>query len=100
MLEEILLKKAKGYKVTETVQEYAIDEDGNKRLLKEKVAKKNIPPDLSALKAYMEIADDELNGMSDEELEMEKKRLINSLEKGEDNGKEYKGTDRRDKKGL
>lgn len=83
---DVLYKKAKGYDVEETTQEYVVDEEGNKRLVKEKTAVKHVPPDLSALKAYMELRDTELSRMSDEELRKEKNRLIKSL-KSEKGGK-------------
>lgn len=81
---DVLYKKAKGYDVEETTQEYVVDEEGNKRLVKEKTSTKHVPPDLSALKAYMELRDTELSRMSNEELEKEKIKLIKLLktEKG------------------
>ena len=76
---DVLYKKAKGYDVEEINREYVVDDDGNKRLVKEKTAVKHIPPDLSALKAYMELKDSELAKMSNEELAAEKKRLLKEL---------------------
>lgn len=77
---DVLYKKAKGYDVEETTQEYVVDEEGVKRLVKEKTSTKHVPPDLSALKAYMEMRDTELSRMSNEELEKEKNRLIALLQ--------------------
>ncbi len=51
---ETLYKKAKGYDVEEVVYEYSVDENGNRQLAKEKHSVKHVPPDLSAIKAYME----------------------------------------------
>lgn len=45
--------------VEEVTEEYAFDEDGNERLLKRKVQSKYIPPDLSAIKAWVEELDKE-----------------------------------------
>ena len=73
---DVLYKKARGYDVEETTREYVVDEEGVKRLVKEKTSVKHVPPDLSALKAYMDIKDTELSKMSTEELENEKERLI------------------------
>ena len=73
---DVLYKKARGYDVEEITREYVVDEEGEKRLVKEKTSIKHVPPDLSALKAYMDIKDAELSKMSTEELEKEKKRLI------------------------
>ena len=79
-LKETLLKKATGFTVTETVTEYVTDEDGNRRIQKEKEQSKYIPPDLSAIKAYREMEGaDKYQSMSDEELEREKQRLLASL---------------------
>lgn len=76
---DVLLKKAKGYEAIETVQEFAFDEEGNKRLLKEKVSTKSVPPDISAIKTYMELTDSEIYSMSNNELVAEKERLIKTL---------------------
>lgn len=78
---DVLYKKARGYDVEEINREYVVDEDGNKKLVKEKTTVKHVPPDLSALKAYMEIKDTELARMSDEDLKKEKERLIGELKK-------------------
>ncbi len=78
---DVLYKKARGYDVEEINREYVIGEDGNKKLVKEKTTVKHVPPDLSALKAYMELKDTELSKMSNEELIKEKERLIGELKK-------------------
>ncbi len=83
-LKDALLKKALGYDCTETVTEYVSDEDGVK-LSKKKVTKKNVPPDITALKMLLTENDKDLSEMSDEELQKEKARLIKLLaEKGEE----------------
>lgn len=81
---DVLYKKAKGYEVIETTKEYGIDEDGNPKLVKEKTATKYIPPDLSAIKTYMELKDASLFNMSEEDLLKEKRKLLRELknEKG------------------
>lgn len=81
---ETLYKKAKGYDVEEVVCEYSVDEEGNRVLTKEKRSKKHVPPDLSAIKAYMELKDSDLCRMGTEELEKEKKRLLKELKKIEE----------------
>ena len=80
---DVLYKKARGYDVEETTREYVVDEEGVKRLVKEKTSVKHVPPDLSALKTYMELRDTELTRMSDEELEKEKERLLQELKEKE-----------------
>ncbi len=74
-----LLKKALGYDCTETVEEYVSGDEGEIKLLKKKVTKKNVPPDISALKILLEDADKGVESMSDEELEREKQRLMEML---------------------
>ena len=78
---DVLYKKAKGYEVTETTREYGVDEEGNAKLLKEKTSTKYVPPDLSAIKAYMDLKDGELYSMSDEELKKERNKLLRGLRK-------------------
>ena len=72
-----LVKKALGYDATEVVEEYVSDEAGEVKL--SKVTKKNVPPDMSALKMLMDEAFVPVGEMSDEELEKEKERLIKEL---------------------
>ena len=75
---QVLIKKALGYDVKEVVEEYVSDEDGTVKLSKKKVTKKNVPPDLTALKMLLE-SDKPISSMSDEELEKEKTRLLELL---------------------
>ncbi len=89
-MQDILFKKARGYSVEEVTEEYAFDEEGNERLLKRKVQSKYIPPDLSAIKACMEIKDNEIAQMTQQQLEEEKRRLLEELKNvqiGEQNEK-------------
>jgi hypothetical protein len=76
----VLYKKAKGYTVEETQDEYAAGEDGVQRLTKRRVSEKHIPPDLSALKTYLEMTEQQSDyeKLTDEELEAERKRIINT----------------------
>ncbi len=85
---DVLYKKAKGFKFTETTKEYGVDEEGNQRLIKEKMTTKFAPPDLSAIKAYMELKDAALVNMSEEELIEEKNRLIKELKSSKKTKKE------------
>lgn len=75
-----LLKRAMGYTVEEIVEEYAGDERGGE-LIKRKVTTKPVPPDVTALKTYIELSrqDDGYASMTDSELESEKQRLINEI---------------------
>ena len=76
-----LRKKAFGYKTEEIVEEYGAV-DGDLSLIKRKVTIKDVAPDLSALKAYMEYKNDNVyEKMSTEELEREKEMLLLELAK-------------------
>lgn len=79
-LESALIKKALGYDCTETIEEYAGDEQGQVRLLKKKVTIKNVPPDVTALKILLEERQKDVDEMTDEELDEEKERLIKLIQ--------------------
>ena len=72
-----LYKRAMGYYVTETVTEY----DAEERMVKKKKTKKFLPPDASVLKEYLAIAgkNDDLDGLSDGELEALKRKYLEDL---------------------
>ena len=76
-----LLRRAEGYTQTETQREYVIEEDGSRRAVKEKVVEKEVPPDVQALKIYLELTEyrSEFENMSDDEIKEEKIRLIKEL---------------------
>jgi hypothetical protein len=75
----ILWKKAKGYKAKETVEEYTV-QDGEEVLNKRKITVKHVPPDMAALRTYMELTGKgDAESMDDEELQREKERLMEIL---------------------
>jgi hypothetical protein len=77
---DALIKKALGYDATEVVEEYVSGDEGDIKLTKKKVTKKNVPPDITAIKIIMEDkSDNQVAGLSDEQLESEKQRLIKLL---------------------
>ena len=78
-LKDVLVRKALGYDVKEVVEEYVADEGGEIKLSKKKVTKKNVPPDLTALKILLDGEEKSVKSMSDEELQKEKERLLNLL---------------------
>ena len=80
LLVKILLKKAKGYAYTERTDEYAVV-DGDKKLVKSKVVTKRVQPDVNAIKALVTLNDDnaDVTKMTDEQLQVEKLRLIRLL---------------------
>ena len=57
------------------VEEFSI-EDGELKLVKKKVTKREFPPDIKAVKLLLE----ERGEITDEELEEEKQRLLNMLD--------------------
>lgn len=77
-VQQALIKKALGYDCTETVEEYVNEEDGTVKLAKKKITKKNVPPDMTALKILLDDVKP-IEEMTDEELEKEKERLLNVL---------------------
>ena len=74
-----LVKKALGYDATEIVEEYVSGEEGEIKLTKKKVTKKNVPPDITAIKMLMDEYVKPVAVMSDEELEEERIRLLEKL---------------------
>ncbi len=82
---DALKKCAVGFGTSEIVEEFSV-EDGELKLVKKKVTRKDIPPDIKAAK--MLIGEFGFDGCSDEELEAERERLMKIL-------KEEKDVDRR-----
>ncbi len=80
-LNKALIKKAFGYDCVEVVEEY-VDDGGEIRLNKKKVTKKNVPPDMTALKFLLD-SEKGVSEMSVEELEAERERLMGVLAKKE-----------------
>lgn len=86
-LNKVLVKRALGYSCKEVIEEYNEDK-GNLKLVKKKVTKKNIPPDINAVKILLEQSNDSefnLNHLSDEELlQMREELLLDVLPDGVD----------------
>ena len=78
-IQAALIKKALGYDATEVVEEYSQTQEGEVTLTKRKITKKNVPPDITALKILLEQDQTPLSQMSDEQLEQEKQRLLELL---------------------
>ncbi|MBD5636769.1 MAG: hypothetical protein HDP28_02965 [Clostridia bacterium] len=75
-----IMKVALGYSLEEVTEEYGV-EDGELKLVKRKETKKDIPPDLKAVKLLMD--DKDYSVLSDEELEAEKQKLLKRLKEEE-----------------
>ncbi len=82
-LNKALIKRALGYLNKEVTEEFCKEEEGKMVLTKRKVTKKNIPPDISAVKVLLEMQagfkESELTEMTDEELLIERDKLIEKL---------------------
>ena len=79
-IKNAIMKVALGYSLEEVTEEYGV-EDGQLKLVTRKETKKDIPPDLKAVKLLME--DKDYSGLSDEELEQEKQKLLKRLKEEE-----------------
>lgn len=77
-----IMRRAVGYDTEETVEEYSGNGD-DVTMVRKKVTKKNVPPDISAAKLLLEEPDADYSTMTDEQLEEEKRRLIGLLTKEE-----------------
>ena len=92
LLVKILLKKAKGYAYHEKTDEYSVVE-GKKLLVKSKVVTKRMQPDVNAIKALITLTDatDDVTQMTDEQLQVEKLRLLNLLNSYENSSPQSNG---------
>lgn len=77
---DALYKKAVGYSVAESVEEYIKSAEDQLILNKKKITKKHVPPDITALKLLLDLqGESDLSAMTDEELKKEKQRLLKLL---------------------
>lgn len=87
-INKALIKRALGFTAKEVVEEFSFSDEGAK-LTKRKITKKNIPPDISAVKVLLEVLNGENNydfdTMTDEELFAERDRLLKLLKESEKN---------------
>ena len=83
-----LSKKALGYDITETIEEYSLDENGCEKLVKKKITKKSVPPDISAVKVLFELKSLEdnfdLKNLTDQELDEKIEQILKQLKEQED----------------
>ena len=81
-IEKSLIKKALGYQYKEVIEEYSIDENGEK-LSKKKVTTKDVPPDISAVKVLLDsfesTRDIDFENLTEEELKTEIKKAVELL---------------------
>lgn len=83
-IQKALLKKAFGYNYKEVIEEFSVDEDGQK-LTKRKVTTKNVPPDISAVKFLLDDinqnADIDYCNLTDDQLKEQIKNAMDILQK-------------------
>ena len=75
-LKKAILKVALGFSTEEGTEEHGM-ENGALVLLKRRETRKDVPPDLKAMKLL--IGETDVAALSDEELEREKQRLLAEL---------------------
>ena len=82
-VDEALLKVALGYQIAEVTEEYT-ETNGELKLVKRKKTKKDVPPDLKAVQMLLGgVGESGFSTLSDEELELEKQRLLAQLKQNE-----------------
>lgn len=74
-LKGALKKCAVGFGTSEVVEEFSV-EDGELKLVKKKVTRRDVPPDIKAVKLLME---GDAGALTDEELEEEMRNLEKML---------------------
>ncbi len=79
-VKEALTKCAVGLSASETIEEFAV-EDGELKLVKKKVTRREIPPDIKAVKMLLD--SEACGGATDEELAAERENLIKMLKEGD-----------------
>lgn len=80
-VKDALVRCAVGLSASEVVEEFSADGDGELKLVKRKVTRRDVPPDIKAVKMLME--GENLSELSDEELAAERDRLIKRLKEEE-----------------
>lgn len=78
-IKSALIKCATGLKAKEVVEEFCV-QDGELKLVKRKVTKREIPPDIKAMKMLLEDGEE----VSDNELLAERENLVKMLKEIED----------------
>ena len=79
-VKQALKRCAVGFETGEVVEEFAV-ENGELKLVKKKVTRRDIPPDIKAVKMLLE--GENYARLSDEELEKERQRLIEILKEND-----------------
>ena len=77
-VKKALVRCAVGFDTSEVVEEYTMA-DGELKLVKRKVTRRDVPPDIKAVKMLLD-GEADIGSMSDEELEERRKKLLAMLE--------------------
>lgn len=83
-VKDAVLKVALGFSLEEVTEEYDA-KDGELKLVKRKETRRDVPPDLKAVKLLLGEQED-LSALSDEALKEERQKLLNLLKEEYDNG--------------
>ncbi|MGN0817580.1 MAG: hypothetical protein ACI4L9_01305 [Candidatus Coproplasma sp.] len=75
-LKDALKKCAVGFDTSEVVEEFTV-EDGQLKLIKKKVTRRDVPPDIKAVKMLLD--GEQTKDFSEEELIAERNKLIEML---------------------
>ena len=81
-VKDALLKCAVGLSASEIVEEFSADNAGELKLVKRKVTRREVPPDIKAVKMLMD--GEGTAEVSDEELKEEREKLIALLKEDND----------------
>lgn len=79
-VKDALTKCAVGLSASEVTEEFTV-ENGELKLVKKKVTRRDIPPDLKAVKLLLESGD--VASATDEELTAEREKLLKMLKEGD-----------------
>lgn len=79
-VKDALKRCAVGFGTSEVVEEFAV-EDGELKLVKKKVTRRDIPPDIKAVKMLLD--DGGVSALSDGELEAERQKLCKLLKEND-----------------
>ena len=85
-LNKALIKRALGYMNREITEEFSSD-NGKMKLIKKKITKKKVPPDITAVKVLLDIYSDQdldVSNMTDEELLLERDKLLEKLKENKE----------------
>ena len=77
-VKKALVRCAVGFDTSEVVEEYTMA-DGELKLVKRKVTRRDVPPDIKAVKMLLD-GEADIGGMSDEGLQERRKKLLAMLE--------------------